>query len=368
MTRDYDAAVIGGGLVGSAVALGLVEQGLKVALLDEGDVAFRASRGNFGLVWVQGKGDGRWQYAHWSRRSADIWPSFHQELKSLTGVDVEYEKPGGYYFTMSEDEHLKRAETLERMRREVPGGYDFEMLTRKQLLNIFPGLGKAVYGASYCPHDGHANPLYLLRALHAALKGRGDYLPGRSVTSVRPEAGGFRIEAGKSSVCAAKVVLASGLGNRSLAPMVGLRAEIRPLKGQILVTERLAPDFGGLTLNVRQTGDGTVMIGDSFEDVGLQTDASVGIGKAITQRALLQFPNLGRARLVRQWAALRIMAPDGYPIYEQSTDHPGAFVANCHSGVTLAAAHARSLAAMIAAGQLEPLLGTFHGRRFEESR
>ena len=52
----FDAIVIGGGLVGSAIAYGLVRARLKVVLLDEGDVAFRASRGNFGLVWVQSKG------------------------------------------------------------------------------------------------------------------------------------------------------------------------------------------------------------------------------------------------------------------------------------------------------------------------
>ena len=55
-TTDWDALVIGGGMVGMAVAYGLAKQGERVALLDEGDDAYRAARGNFGLVWVQGKG------------------------------------------------------------------------------------------------------------------------------------------------------------------------------------------------------------------------------------------------------------------------------------------------------------------------
>ena len=55
---DYDVAVVGGGLVGSSVAFGLARQGQRVVVLDEGDVAFRASRGNFALVWVQSKGLG----------------------------------------------------------------------------------------------------------------------------------------------------------------------------------------------------------------------------------------------------------------------------------------------------------------------
>jgi hydrogen cyanide synthase HcnC len=71
MTR-YDAIVIGGGLVGSASAYDLA-QVLRVALVGEGDAAYRASRGNFGLVWVQSKGDGGPHYPRWAPRSADAF-------------------------------------------------------------------------------------------------------------------------------------------------------------------------------------------------------------------------------------------------------------------------------------------------------
>ena len=55
--RDaFDVAVIGGGLVGAAIAFGLRSLGARLAVVDEGDVAHRAARGNFGLIWVQGKG------------------------------------------------------------------------------------------------------------------------------------------------------------------------------------------------------------------------------------------------------------------------------------------------------------------------
>jgi glycine/D-amino acid oxidase-like deaminating enzyme len=79
-------------------------------------------------------------------------------------------------------------------------------------------------------------------------------------------------------------------------------------------------------------------------------------------------PALARAQLVRQWAGLRIMTPDSYPIYAQSPSHPGAFVAVCHSGVTLAAFHAGDLAAAIAAGALPNDLSPFHMSRFDVSQ
>ena len=69
---SHDLIVIGGGLVGGAIAWGAARLGASVALLDEGDVAFRAARANFGLVWVQSKGAGMPAYAHWSRRSAEL--------------------------------------------------------------------------------------------------------------------------------------------------------------------------------------------------------------------------------------------------------------------------------------------------------
>src|SRR6266705_2811975 len=94
LMQRFDAIVIGGGLVGSAIAYGLARAGLKTALLDEGDVAFRASRGNFGLVWVQSKGDGASHYQRWTRLSADQWPALAEELLAKTGIAVGHKRPG----------------------------------------------------------------------------------------------------------------------------------------------------------------------------------------------------------------------------------------------------------------------------------
>jgi glycine/D-amino acid oxidase-like deaminating enzyme len=58
------------------------------------------------------------------------------------------------------------------------------------------------------------------------------------------------------------------------------------------------------------------------------------------------------------------MTPDAYPIYAQSQSHPEAFAAVCHSGVTLAAAHALHLAAAIAEGALPAALAPMNADRF----
>jgi glycine/D-amino acid oxidase-like deaminating enzyme len=139
-----------------------------------------------------------------------------------------------------------------------------------------------------------------------------------------------------------------------------------PERGQILVTERAENILPMPTVSLRQTAEGSLMIGDSKEDAGPDTlTQSPDIMRAMARRAVLCFPWVAELNLVRAWSALRVMAPDGLPIYDQSGRFPGAFTANCHSGVTLAGAHANRLAPMVAAGALAPELSLFSARRFD---
>ena len=102
MESEY--LVIGGGVVGLAVAWGLLKRGRNVTILDADDNAYRASRGNFGLVWVQSKGLDQPAYARWTQRSARKWADFAAELKSDTGHDVSLQQNGGYDFHFSDEE------------------------------------------------------------------------------------------------------------------------------------------------------------------------------------------------------------------------------------------------------------------------
>jgi glycine/D-amino acid oxidase-like deaminating enzyme len=78
------------------------------------------------------------------------------------------------------------------------------------------------------------------------------------------------------------------------------------------------------------------------------------------------FPLLGNLNVVRTWSGIRVMPKDGFPIYDQSETCPGAFVACCHSGVTLAPNHAFDIAPMIAQGALDlDRVGAFSAKRFD---
>lgn len=361
----YDLVVIGGGLVGGAIAWGAAAKGASVALIDQGDVAFRAARGNFGLVWVQSKGAGMPAYAHWTRTSAELWPELAGALAGATGVDVALRQRGGLVFCLSDQELEDRAALLHRMHNES-GDIGTRIIDRAEVQAMVPGLGDPVVGASFCPIDGEAHPLNLLRALHAALLQLGGaYLPGRTVDAIDATPNSFAVRVGAERFTAAKLVIAAGLGSRELAPMVGLTMPVKPVRGQIIVTERLRPFLDYTCHTLRQTVEGSVMLGDSQEDAGFDISVGVPVLQGIAQRNLAVFPALKDASIVRVWAALRVMSPDGFPIYEQSVKFPGAFAATCHSGVTLAGAHALALAPAILSGELPERFAPFASSRFD---
>jgi len=362
MPNTYDLIVIGGGLVGGAIAWGAQAKGASVVVLDEGDIAYRAARGNFGLVWVQSKGAGMPPYAQWTRQSAGLWPELAAALRDTTGTDTALHQPGGLAFCLSDDEFEQRESLIRRMHNES-GDIGTRMLSREDVRAMVPGLGDAVTGASFCPMDGHASPLHLLKALHQTL----DYRPNRKVNHIDARPGLFTVQAGGETYIAPRLVIAAGLGSRDLAPMVGLHMPVVPLQGQIIVTERVRPLIEYPTHLLRQTDEGTVMLGDSQEDVGFDITTKVAVLKKIADRNTRIFPALKEASIIRMWAALRVMSPDGFPIYEQSERFPGAFSATCHSGVTLAGAHALALAPAILDGVLPDSLSAFASARFQET-
>ena len=118
---------------------------------------------------------------------------------------------------------------------------------------------------------------------------------------------------------------------------------------------------------VRQTAEGTLQIGDSHEDVGLDDSTTLDVIEQLARRAVRIFPHLAKVRLNRAWGALRVMTPDGVPIYQQSAEHRGAFAVSCHSGVTLAALHAGAIAEWIAGESPHPLITEFSSKRFDVS-
>ncbi|MBN9079572.1 MAG: hypothetical protein BGN87_11675 [Rhizobiales bacterium 65-79] len=350
-----DFVVIGGGIVGASIAYGLAKSGEKVLLLDEGDVAFRAARGNLGNVWVQGKGATSHAYADLTRNAANRWGGFAAALQEETGIDLHFRRPGAFYICFSEEELERRSGMMASINEHATVRSEFETVGPEELRRRLPEIGPEIAGATYCPDDGTANPLFLLRALIKAAAGFGaTYLPRRKVVSLCRDGEGICIETEAGTFHAGRVVLAAGLGNGKLAPQLGMTAPVRPVRGQIMVTEKVRKflDFG--TNFIRQTVEGGCVFGESSEEAGFDEGTTLSVLRETARRAVTAFPLLRDARVVRAWGALRIMTPDGVPVYQQAPGAGNVFLITVHSGVTLAPFHAGEMAVALRQNRLDP--------------
>jgi len=362
---DTDYAIVGGGVVGLSVAWGLLKRGCTVTVLDGDDGSFRASRGNFGLVWVQSKGMNQPSYARWSQQSAAIWAEFAEELGHNTGQPVPLEQNGGYDLHFSEETLQATVSKYEKLKVQLNGDYPFEVLGHNALRKEEPHIGPKVVGAILHHQDGHANPLRLLRSLAADVRRMGGrVMTGKNVTDVaKPD--DFRITCADGTVVSAgRIILSAGLGAAQLGPNMGFKAPVRPQRGQVLITEKLPKLINRPSLIARQVDEGGIQIGATNEEVGLDDRVTQPGLSGLAAEAIAAYPALGKAQLVRSWGALRVLSPDGLPIYQESADMPGAYLVTCHSGITLAAAHARFLPDWLEGTQAAPDLEVFSEKRF----
>lgn len=361
-----DFAVIGGGVVGLSIAHGLLKQGKTVVCIDGTDADFRASRGNFGLVWIQSKGIGHAPYAAWTQKAVRRYRGFVDQLQADTGIEVSYQQTGGYEYFVDDAALQARAASFEQLKQDLGGDYPFEVFDRERIKQEEPAVGPLVCGATFYPEDGHINPLQLLHALaHACVDLGFVHLTGRKVVAATQGDAGFSLTLdNQQTVRAERVVVAAGLGAKVVGPMFGFRGLVVPQRGQVLVTEKLPKLVNRPSLTVRQVNEGAIQIGDSKEDVGYDDSETVPTTASIAARAIKVIPALKSARLVRTWAALRVMSPDGLPIYQKSTQYPGAALVTCHSGISLAAAHSELLSSWLLDQPTAPDLAYFSEDRF----
>ena len=370
--RTADILVIGAGITGSSTALGLVRKGAgKVVLLDEQLKSQRLSRGNFGLTWFMCKGAGYPGYALWSRKAAVAWPDFAKGLEEETGYDVELDWTGGAVHAFGQAELDGFAESVETIRegcRSVDIDYPVEILDRRQFAELMPEmtLGEEVSGGMYTRAQGHINPLKLLGAVRCAFQKLGGvYHAAQGAREILPQPNGtVRVKTCSDTYECRKLVIAAGHGSARLVASLGETLNIYPQRGQLMVTARCRRKLHVPLLSVRQTQDGTYMIGLSTENTALDTGVSADAMKSQAANAVRIFPELGNLNWVRAWGAIRVMTPDGGPIYSIVGDHENISVLALHSGISLAPLHTGTIAPWILGETTDNQISEFSNGRF----
>lgn len=368
--QKSEFVVIGGGVVGLSVALGMLRSGSSVTVLNGADSDFRASTGNFGLVWLQDKGPNFAPYARWTRAAVEAWPEFSRSLEASSHIDVALDQSGGYEFFTDQGEFEEYADRLRAQQIHLGNRFSYELVSGDDMRREHPEFGPDVVGAAFCPLDGHVNPLRLLRALRATfLAEGGNITPDAHVVQVSSQPnGGFELQLEQGGrIAADRVALCAGLGATSLVRELGFSTEVKPQAGQLLITEKLVDRLPVLSSTIRQVDEGGVQIGASANDVGYNDGETADVICALAQHAVSVFPQLADVRVIRSWGALRVMSPDGHPVYAKSRHCDGAYLITCHSGITLASLHGSTLADWINGTSNAPELEAFDETRFSIS-
>lgn len=354
--------------MGAAVALGLVKTGARVLMIDRISTIHKASRANFGLVWSQSKGLGNRAYSRLSVKATLEFKAFADRLEQESGIDTELRLGAGLVLTIGAAELAARKKLIQQLHHEAEQSgetHPSRMVDRDEVQALVGAvsLGENVSGGSFSDIDGDVNPLLLLRAMRKVFSDRGGHFrQGCTVKAIHGQRGGYVLDTTQGRVAAPRIVLAAGLGNIELAAMMGKTVPLVPEKGQLLVTERVAPFLPFPMSGIWQTGNGSVMIGYTNENTGFEVSTTVSAARRISRRALEIFPGLGWVRVVRSWSGLRLLTRDGAPIYDKIDEN--AYLLATHSAVTLAAVHASLLPDWILGGRRSDEIQPFNLARF----
>ncbi len=361
----YDVCIIGGGLLGTATAYYAAKAGLKAILLEARDLAAGASGAAFGGVSV-----GIYSYSSTrvplpyvaiSKASLALYHQCQDEL----GEPLDFKVNGSldpFYDEAGYARGRERAAGL------AECGVPCQVVMRDELRELEPALSDAVIGATYCPIDGHVTPMTMVCAMAKGARRLGAEIRTRteveSIVVERGRATGVRL-AGEM-ISADWVVNVAGLGAARLAATAQVAVPVDYSRGQMFVSERIPPLLRTYIHNIKQTAAGTIVFGATRESGITDVVTTVGGTKEILAWAVRLLPALANVRLLRSWAGIRPVPPDGYPIIGPVEGVERLLMSVMHRGVSLAPVIGEIMADLMTKGRtphnIEPyLLARFAG-------
>ncbi len=367
-TVASDVAIIGGGIMGSAVALRLAQRGIGVTVIERGIPGAEASSAAAGILGPQMEAEGPGPLLELGLKSRALYPALAAELRELTGIDVGYDRSGVLMVAFDE---AGEAALSARRAWQLGRGLRVESLSGEAARVREPALAPTVRAALAFNDDAQVVARELARAFSQAAAGAGArFLTGRYVRRVLIDNGAVTgVELDGDVLTAGVVVVAAGSWS-GLVEGAGVPvAVVRPARGQLVSIETRPPLFrhvvsapGGYLVPRR---DGTVLAGSTVEMAGFRKEVTVGGLATILTLARTVIPALGDAPVTGSWSNFRPFTEDHLPVLG-ATGVRGLVLATGHfrNGILLAPITAQAIAELIATGKAPIDLAPFAIDRF----
>jgi sarcosine oxidase, subunit beta len=359
-----EVVIIGGGIVGCAAAYYLAQQGADVLLLERRGIGSGASGRSGGGVRQSARATEELPLA---LESVTLFPTLADEL----GVDLEYAQAGNLRLVEIPD-HIRPMQLDIARQQEL--GLDLRWLTAEEVRELVPALAPgSVFGASYCPTDGHTNPFHLVTAYYqAACRAGARVVTGRQVLSLQQsDAGHALVETADRVVRAGTVVIAAGPGSLALCLPLGFDLPLATMCYESMITEALPPAFsqmfgvGNGDLFFRQTRHGGIHFGGGTIETGeVEKTSHKNLKLAVAHISQL-LPMLRQVSLLRTWGGLDPSTPDGIPIIDRLNENVLLATGFCGHGLAIGPVVGRHLAQWIARQEKPAALAPFRHDRFQ---
>lgn len=346
---------MGGGVIGTAIAYFLARSKIDVCLVERNDIGSGTTSAAAVAALLQTKTSA--EKLALAVKGLSLLDDLHQEFDQC----FEYTHSGSLLVANTEVE----MDVVRNMAATLTGlGLDVRLVDGPEARAIMPILGPGIWGASFSPRDAILNPLSLVTAYADAARRFGATIctftevlgiqtEGNRITAVQTDKGLIKTDT---------VVNATGVWSAQLADLVGIDLPVIPLKGELLISEPMPPMHRGtliaakyllskaklektstadtprrsVGITLAQVARGNFVVGSTREQAGFDRRSTfAGISEQCSQLLDLA-PGLANIHLVRAYAGLRPISPDGLPIIGRAPQLPGLIFATGFGGDGLA--------------------------------
>lgn len=373
--KSIDVLVIGGGLIGCAIALRLAQAKLRVAVVDRGEPGCEASGAGAGMIAPQGETTEPDDLYTLCAASRDLYPAFAAEVEELSGQSVRFSQQGTLFAALDESQ----AAEIDRVyRSQAAAGLVVERLGPGEAHRLCPQLAPANLGALLMTGDHRVDNEVLIAALQAACRRAGvTFHLHTTVTRLGARAG--RVEtadaqngAQAEGFTAGVFVLAAGAWSGEVAASLGIPIATRPCRGQLI--ELQGADNFSLTLRaghhylVPRSG-GRLVAGSNMEYAGFSKAVTAEGLRSILASAEKMAPAVGRMQFRRAWAGLRPDTADHLPILGRA-EPANLILATGHfrNGILLTPVTAKLISELILSGSSSMPIDVYSPLRFGRGR
>lgn len=369
--RSYDAIVAGGGLIGSAIALELARNDLRVALFDSQEPGQEASWASAGILSPAPENPGMIPLVPIGQASLAIYPDYIALVEELSGIATGYRARGTIegLFSQHAREELN---TIVALHHGL--GLQAEAISAKEAQEMEPALSEELEAAVLRPKEASVDNRLLAKALLEGSKRSGvEVHAGFAVQTIwreGPRCAGARIQG--ENISAKFTIIAAGSFSSQIAGAEEY-APVVPAKGQMLSLRCDAAKIDRVLWSERiyivPRNDGRILCGATVEHVGFDKAVTASGVHSNLDGAIELAPVLAGALVEETWAGLRPDTPDHLPIVG-ATDLDGLFIATGHfrSGVLLTPITAKLIGELVAGKTPSVDCSRFNPMRFRAAK